>query len=81
MVDRHESQMVSAYVTPGGYRFMLLHEARNEEGIRAFFTEAHELLLKAMLNPFYVPHGRIEAKEFDARVKALARRYLGYKGD
>lgn len=46
VVDRHESQMVSAYVTPGGYRFMLLHESRNEEGIRAFFQEVHELLLK-----------------------------------
>lgn len=38
--------MVSAYITPGGYRLLLLHESRNEEGIRAFFQEAHELLLK-----------------------------------
>jgi hypothetical protein len=33
-----------------------------------------------LLNPFYTPHAKIEAREFDGRVKALARRYLGYKG-
>lgn len=81
VVDRHENQLVSAYVTPGGYRFMLLHEGRNDEGIRGFFTEVHELLLKAALNPFHVPHGRIEAREFDGRVRSAARRHLGYKGD
>lgn len=80
-MDRHENQLVSAYVTPGGYRFMLLHESRNEEGIRAFFQEVHELLLKATLNPFHVPHGRIEAKEFDGRIRSVARRCLNYKGD
>ena len=43
--------------------------------------EVHELLLKAALNPFHVPHGRIEAREFDGRVRSAARRHLGYKGD
>lgn len=82
VVDRVEHQAVSAYVTPGGYRFMLLHEGTraNEEGIRVFFSDVHELLLKVLLNPFYTPHTRIEAREFDARVKALARRHVGYKG-
>ena len=41
--------MVSAYVTPGGARLLLLHESRNEEGIKAFFTEAHELYIKVRL--------------------------------
>ena len=43
VVDRHNEQLVSAYVTPGGARFLVLHDARNEEGIRAFCTEAHEV--------------------------------------
>lgn len=43
VVDRHNEQLISAYVTPGGARLMLLHEARNEEGIRAFFSEVHEV--------------------------------------
>jgi hypothetical protein len=29
-VDRHQEQLVSAYVTPGGARFLVLHDARNE---------------------------------------------------
>jgi len=34
------------------------------------------LYLKALLNPFYKPHSAITAKGFDAKVKALAVRYL-----
>ena len=43
VVDRHNEQLVSAYVTPGGARFLVLHDARNEEGIRSFCTEVHEV--------------------------------------
>lgn len=43
VVDRHNDQLVSAYVTPGGARFLVLHDARNEDGIRSFCNEAHEV--------------------------------------
>ena len=37
-------------------KFVLLHEAKNEEGIRAFFTEVWELYVKvcvsAPINPY-----------------------------
>ena len=79
VVDRHNELLVSAHVTAGGARLMLLHDARNEDGIRGFFTEVHELYVKLLLNPFYVPHSRIEHKDFDARVRALARKYLGMR--
>jgi hypothetical protein len=81
VVDRHSEQLVSAYVTPGGLRFLVLHETRNEEGIRAFATEVHELYAKLALNPFYTPGTRIESKDFDARVRACARRHLGWRGE
>ena len=42
VVDRHNEQLVSAYVTPGGARFLVLHDARNEDGIRAFCTEVDD---------------------------------------
>jgi hypothetical protein len=80
VVDRHTEQLVSAYVTPGGARFLVLHEARNEDGIRNFCTEVHELFVKLSLNPFYAPGSRIENRDFDARVRALARRHLGAAG-
>lgn len=79
VVDRHNELLVSAHVTAGGARFMLLHDARNEDGIRGFFSEVHELYVKLLLNPFYAPHSRIESKDFDARVRALARKYLGMR--
>ena len=72
--------MVSAYITHGGLRFLVLHETRNEDGIRSFCTDVHELYVKVLLNPLYVPYTAIESKDFDARVRALAKRYLGFKG-
>jgi len=81
VVDRHNELLVSAYVTPGGGRFMLLHDGRNDDGIRGFCAEVHELYVKVLLNPFYTPHTRIESRDFDARVRALARRYIGYRGE
>lgn len=79
VVDRHNELLVSAYVTAGGTRFMLLHDGRNEDGIRGFCTEVHELYTKLLLNPFYAPHSRIDSRDFDTRVRAAARRYLGYR--
>jgi hypothetical protein len=77
VVDRHNEQLVSAYVTAGGIKFLILHDNRNDEGIKNFCTEVHELYVKLILNPFYVPGTKIESKEFDQRIKLLARRYLG----
>ena len=44
----------AAYQPASDYRFLLLHDGRHEEGVKAFFTELHELLTKATLNPLYV---------------------------
>lgn len=68
--------MISAYVTPSGLRLLLLHENKNEDGIRAFFTEIHENLIKVVLNPFQSQFDRITSTGFDSKVKALAKRYL-----
>jgi len=78
-VDRHGEQVVSAYVTPGGIRFMLLHDAKAEDAVRGFCLEVHEAYIKLLLNPFYTPHTRIVHADFEARVRAAARRFLGYR--
>lgn len=76
-VDRFEELYISAYSTAGGVRLLLLHApTRNEDGIRAFFTDVHELYLKVVLNPFYEAHAPITSEGFDTRVKALARKHL-----
>ena len=46
LVDRHNDQFVSAYVTPSGTRFLLLHDGRSDDSIKAFFVDVHELFVK-----------------------------------
>ncbi|KAJ3341387.1 hypothetical protein HDU93_005023 [Gonapodya sp. JEL0774] len=76
-VDKFNDFFVSAYVTPSGTRFMLLHDAPNPDGIRNFFSETHELFLKTLLNPFYEINAPITSTTFDTKVKAIGRKYLG----
>ncbi|XP_078155464.1 uncharacterized protein LOC144551395 [Carex rostrata] len=75
-VDRFNDLTVSVYVTAGHTRLMLLHDSRNEDGIKNFFQEVHELYVKTLLNPLYLLGSRITSSHFDTRVRALARKYL-----
>ncbi|QCE15194.1 hypothetical protein DEO72_LG11g2203 [Vigna unguiculata] len=77
-VDRFNELMVSVYVTAGHilYMLMLLHDSRNDDGIKSFFQEVHELYIKTLLNPLYLPGSRITSSHFDTKVRALARKYL-----
>ena len=74
-IDRYNDLHISAYVTPGSVRFLLLHEAKNEDAVRSFFQDVHELYIKVLLNPFY-DHGRIKSAAFDAKVKLSAQSHL-----
>lgn len=49
VVDKFNEQLVSAFVAATGVRFLLLHESRNDDTIKAFFHEVHELYLKVRL--------------------------------
>ncbi|KAH0839678.1 Sedlin, N-terminal conserved region-domain-containing protein [Lanmaoa asiatica] len=49
-VDKFNEWTVSAFITPGNTKFILLHETKNEEGIRGFFHEVWELYLKMATN-------------------------------
>ncbi|XP_042402553.1 trafficking protein particle complex subunit 2-like [Zingiber officinale] len=75
-VDKFNDLSVSVYVTAGHTRFMLLHDSRNEDGIKSFFQEVQELYIKILLNPLYLPSARIASSHFDTKVRALARKYL-----
>ncbi|KAI9193575.1 Sedlin [Polychytrium aggregatum] len=76
VVDRFNEWYVSAYVTPSGPKFMLLHDTVNNDGIRQFFGECHELYLKMMLSPFTEISAPITSSVFDTRVRAAGRKYL-----
>lgn len=78
VVDRYNDQLVSAYVTPSGYRFLLLHDGRHEDGVKPFFSDLHDLFTKTTLNPLYDERAStpITSPSFTERVANLARKHL-----
>ncbi|CAG7849463.1 SubName: Full=Related to Sedlin (Trafficking protein particle complex protein 2) {ECO:0000313/EMBL:CCA67270.1} [Serendipita indica DSM 11827] len=75
-IDKFNEWTVSAFVTPGNMKFVLLHEAKNDEGIRSFFMEVWELYVKTAMNPFHRSDRTIRSTVFDARVRASAKKWL-----
>ncbi|KIY46523.1 Sedlin [Fistulina hepatica ATCC 64428] len=75
-VDQFNQWKISAFVTPGNTKLVLLHEGRNDDGIRSFFAEAWELYVKTMLNPFHTAHTPIRSPTFDSRVQASMKKWL-----
>lgn len=55
-VDRFNQLLVSAYITPGGARFLLLHDGRSDDTVRSFFTEVHDAYMRVR---GLVTHGRM----------------------
>ncbi|CAN0380389.1 unnamed protein product [Pylaiella littoralis] len=76
LVDKFNEQNVSAFLTAGGAKLMLLHDGRTDDAIRTFFSEVHELYVKLLMNPFYAYDSPVISPAFDQRVKALARKLL-----
>lgn len=61
---------------PPDFRFLLLHESRQEDGVKQFFTDLHDLFIKATLNPLYVDNEPITSTAFHDKVLLLARKHL-----
>ena len=45
-VDRYYDLTVSAYATSSLVKFLLLHDSKNDDGIRNFFHDIHEYYIK-----------------------------------
>ncbi|EJD01070.1 transport protein particle complex subunit [Fomitiporia mediterranea MF3/22] len=75
-VDKFNEWTVSAFVTPGNMKFIMLHEGKNDDGIRNFFMDVWELYVKTLLNPFHSAYTPIKSAVFDGRVRASAKRHL-----
>eukprot|EP00906_Rhabdomonas_costata_P018631 RCo027186 len=76
VVDRFNDFYISAYVTPGCTRFLIMQDSRQEESVKSFFHDVYDLYLKVLLNPFYDPNVAITSPQFDSRVRALLKKYF-----
>eukprot|EP00536_Pseudo-nitzschia_multiseries_P003068 jgi/Psemu1/185003/e_gw1.43.92.1 len=76
VIDKVNQQYVSVFLTAGNIKFLLLHPGKGEIEIKNFFHEVHEFYVKHSMNPFYKYDTPITSKEFDKRVRAVARRNL-----
>ncbi|KAF9914455.1 TRAPP subunit [Lobosporangium transversale] len=75
-IDKFNERFISAYLTAGNIKLLLLHDAKSEESIRNFFNDCYELYIKTLLNPFYEPNSIISSPAFDAKVRLSAKRCL-----
>eukprot|EP00993_Chasmostoma_nieuportense_P006073 NODE_6687_length_509_cov_15.680628_g6521_i0.p2 GENE.NODE_6687_length_509_cov_15.680628_g6521_i0~~NODE_6687_length_509_cov_15.680628_g6521_i0.p2 ORF type:complete len:135 (-),score=46.53 NODE_6687_length_509_cov_15.680628_g6521_i0:51-455(-) len=75
-VDRFNDFFITAYVTPGYIKFLLMQDFRQEDNTKTFFNDVYELYLKVLLNPFYRPGGPITSQAFDTRVKGLLKKHF-----
>uniref|UniRef100_A0A914DS71 Trafficking protein particle complex subunit 2 n=1 Tax=Acrobeloides nanus TaxID=290746 RepID=A0A914DS71_9BILA len=76
VIDKFNEWLVSAFVTAGRMRMIILHTQKNDEGIRQFFQEMYETYIKFSMNPFYQHNTSIKSAAFEQKAIFYGRKFL-----
>jgi hypothetical protein len=74
-IDTVSKYTVSAFVSAGVVKMLLLHEGKSEDSIKSYFQEIYEYYIKSLLNPFYELNSSLD-KNFGDKVGILSAKWL-----
>merc|ERR1719295_546670 len=76
-VDKFNEFLISAFVSIGTTRFLLLHnKSMNEQHIKRFFSELYHTYLKLLMNPFYLKGAPITNIRFTQEIQRIGKMHF-----